>query len=137
MGPETSAFRAEFQLFAGGKDGGTVCWYTSCYTATGGREDRRAHSQTGTLELLWDDYETGHYQMKINNQVVQDGNVSEGTPFYLQSTPTSNYGTEWWLRGELTLTNPRVKRLFGCEPQAGEVKSHTCTNGPASLTVTA
>jgi hypothetical protein len=128
-------FRTEFQLFAGGADGGTVCWYGYCYTATGGREDRRSSSPTATFALRWDIAEIGKYQIFINNELVTEGIAPEGTPFYLSSTPVSDYGTQWWLRGEVRFKNPRVKRLFNCDLQAGEVKVHTCVAGPRSLTV--
>ena len=125
-------FRTEFQLYPGGVNGGTICWYDYCFTDTAKRN--RASSPVAALELRWDDAELGHYQLFINNQLKREGIVPEGTPFYLESTPTVDVGTENWLIGELTLINPRVKPLFGCDLQAGEVKVHTCTAGPAVVT---
>ncbi len=82
------------------------------------------------IELLWDDYELGHYQIKANGIIVQEGIVAEGQELYFQIEPdTASCNSE--CSGTATLSNPRVQELFNCDLQEGEVKAHTCTAGPS------
>lgn len=84
------------------------------------------------VELIWDDYELGHYQLKVNGNVVQEGTVKEGEEFWIGAVPYQPWGgDEGW--ASVSFENPRYKYLFSCDPQAGEVKVNTCFAGPAVI----
>lgn len=85
------------------------------------------------IELTWDDFQLGHYQIKANGQVVQEGNVGEGEELYFQIEPdTSACNSE--CSGTATISNPRWKQLFGCDLQAGELQTDACFGGPQTVT---
>lgn len=72
------------------------------------------------IELIWDDYSLGHYQIKANGLLVQEGTVNESEEVYFQIEPMSpsrNYG-ECTATG--AFSNPRTKEVFGCDPKDGE-----------------
>ncbi len=127
-------FKTEFTMMPGGIDGGTVCWYDYCYTDTR-PSNTRAASTPATLELVWNDYAEGEYQILINGDVKKSGTVPEGTPFYLTKKPASDYGTQHWLSETHTWKNPRQKRLFGCDLQSGEVLAFKNIKGPSTFDI--
>lgn len=76
-------------------------------------------STTTTVELVWDDYEIGHYQLKINGALAEEGVIADGKEFYFIFQ--AEYIADRDFRsGYITIANPRVQSLFGCDPQSNE-----------------
>jgi hypothetical protein len=72
------------------------------------------------VELTWDDYELGHYQVKVNGVIKQEGIVPEGQPFYLWTAATVPSCYSGSCTGAPAFINPRYKELFNCDPANGE-----------------
>ena len=73
---------------------------------------------SSSIELTWDDYALGHYQVKANGVVVQEGNVSDSDQLYFYVVPD---GVDYTgVSHAVGFQNPRVKNLFGCSLGAGE-----------------
>lgn len=86
------------------------------------------------IELLWDNYDLGHYQIKANGQIVQEGTVPEGEQLYIQIEPdTASCNSE--CSGTATLTNPRIKEIFSCDLQEGQVKASVTFDKPGLYSV--
>jgi len=90
-----------------------------------------------SVELTWDDYLLGHYQIKVNGAVAQEGVVSEGQELYFYTRPANAYSTS--CSDECTATaviqNPRVKDLFDCQVGAGSVKATKTFRVPGKFSI--
>ena len=74
------------------------------------------------IELVWDDFALGHYQVKSNGVVVQEGNIPEGGELYFYTMPDNAYTSNCYDDTTATaiLNNPRMKQLFSCDEGNGE-----------------
>lgn len=129
-------FKTSFRVDTGSQ-AGTCLWTNKrvvwCYT-----QARSSSPKTSTagIELRWDDYELGHYQVFVNgaSTPVQEGTIAESESLFFYTRPYVPYGNNFGTASG-SFINPRVRRLFGCDLQAGEVKVHTCTSGPAVVSL--
>lgn len=78
--------------------------------------------ETGVIEVKWDDYNAGHYQLFWRGGLVEEGNVSESSP--LAISIGSGYGRFCDLGCQASSVaafyNPRSQHVFGCDPQTNE-----------------
>lgn len=91
-----------------------------------------ARSDSAGIELVWDDYELGHYQLKVNGNVVQEGTLPESETYWIAAVPYSNWGGDEG-QASVAIENPRYRPIFDCDPQAGTVKVHECFAGPDTV----
>lgn len=78
--------------------------------------------QTVSVEVRWDDYRAGHYQVFVNEVLKKEGVASETNGLFITTKSDSENG--WDECGaSSSFINPRVAEVFGCDLQAGEVKA--------------
>ncbi len=85
------------------------------------------------IELLWDDYALGHYQIKANGVVVQEGIVPDGQKIYFYIVPQDP-----WIdscSATAIMVNPFIQPLFACDVQPTQAKVHVCFAGPQTVQV--
>lgn len=129
-------FRTTAIIDAGNSYGG-ACVSTNkgsvwCYTPSYGA----SRSSSVSIELLWNDYELGHYQINVNNRIVQEGTIKENEELYFILQPTNGYGNNFD-GASVRFKNPRVRSLFSCDPQVqgvGQTVTDACFGGPKLLT---
>lgn len=79
-------------------------------------------SKTAFYELTWDDYSIGHYQIKKEGIIIQEGTIPEGTPFTLSTIVTSSHSGDLRFYTTAKWSEFRTKDLFDCDLQDGEVR---------------
>jgi hypothetical protein len=88
-----------------------------------------------SVELTWDDYQLGHYQVKVNGIVVQEGTVPEGQPFFfhMKANTLSCSLLSCWANP--VLSNPRMRDVFDCQVGAGSVKATKTFRVPGKFSI--
>ena len=87
--------------------------------------------EDSSMDIRWDDYETGHFQVFKNNKLIVDGNARESLILHspekyrpartFQGDPVHNF------------INPRVRDLFGCDNEEGMLIVDACYGGAAVI----
>lgn len=125
-------FRTSFKITVP-RYGGTCLWTNKgavwCYS----RAYAGANEATAGIELRWDDYELGHYQVFVNGNIVQEGTVKETEELYFFTRPQIAYGNNFD-SANAAFVNPRIHRLFNCDLQEGELQTDACFGGPDEIT---
>ena len=134
-------FKVEYTAFGGGRSRTTSCGNKvlarvgdaeirlNGFDASGDAYTRCV--QSGTIEVKWNDYELGEYQVLHNGQLVGSGS-SLGNVLVEFVVPGFDESSSW-AATTLELKNPRYKRLFGCDPQENELIVDACFGGPQVL----
>jgi len=77
--------------------------------------------KSGTIQVLWDDYKNNHFNLLVDGVLKLDSTVdNEELIICFDSEDWDNtIGRDW--EGSFEISNPRVKKIFGCDLKDGEV----------------